>query len=69
MEEGYEFFRENIGKHRYVAIFGDRRIKRILHRALRWKVLPYPKRAFSPENEVQVPDLDPVDVPFAGSLS
>jgi hypothetical protein len=26
-----------------VAIFGDRRIKRMLRRALRWEVMPFPK--------------------------
>jgi hypothetical protein len=31
-------------KHRYVAIYGDRRMKRMLQRALRWEVQPYPKR-------------------------
>lgn len=31
-------------KHRYVGIYGDRRIKRMLRSALRWEVFPYPKR-------------------------
>jgi hypothetical protein len=48
-EQGYEFFRDNVQKHRYVGIYGDRRIKRILLRALRWEVLPYPKRAQASE--------------------
>lgn len=43
LEQGYEFFR-GTPKHRYVAIYGDRRIKRVLGAALQWEVLPYPKR-------------------------
>jgi hypothetical protein len=43
IEEGCEFF-DGTPKHRYVGIYGDRRIKRILRNAIRWKVLPYPKR-------------------------
>ena len=43
VEQGCEFF-EGTPKHRYVGIYGDRRSKRILRRALRWEVLPYPKR-------------------------
>jgi hypothetical protein len=43
LEQGCEFF-EGTPKHRYVGIYGDRRIKRILKAALRWPVLPYPKR-------------------------
>jgi hypothetical protein len=44
IEEGCEFFKDGGRKHRYVGIYGDRRIKRILRRALRWELLPYPKR-------------------------
>lgn len=43
LEQGCEFFK-GTPKHRYVAIVGDRRIKRMLKAALRWPVLPYPKR-------------------------
>jgi len=43
IEQGCEFF-EGTAKHRYVGIFGDRRTKRVLRQALRWEVLPYPKR-------------------------
>ena len=43
-EEGCEFFKDGGRKHRYVGIYGDRRIKRILRRASKWDVLPYPKR-------------------------
>ena len=44
MDEGCEFFKDGGRKHRYVGIYGDRRVKRILRRALKWEVLPYPKR-------------------------
>lgn len=44
MEEGCEFFKDGGRKHRYVGIYGDRRVKRMLRKALRWEVLPYPKR-------------------------
>lgn len=44
LEAGVEFYKDSVRKHRYVGIYGDRRIKRILRRALRWEVLPYPKR-------------------------
>jgi hypothetical protein len=43
-EAGCEFFKEGGRKHRYVGIYGDRRTKRLLRSALRWEVLPYPKR-------------------------
>jgi hypothetical protein len=43
IEQGCKFF-QGTPKHRYVGIFGDRRMKRILRRALQWEVLPYPKR-------------------------
>jgi hypothetical protein len=44
LEEGCEFFKDGGRKFRYVGIYGDRRLKRILRNALRWSVLPYPKR-------------------------
>jgi hypothetical protein len=65
IEQGCEFFKDNGCKHRFVGIFGDRRIKRILRAALRWEVLPYPKREPSPEDSVQVVDLDPIPNTFA----
>jgi len=59
MEEGNEFFREENGKHRYVGIYGDRRIKRILRGALKWEVLPYPKRvAISEGNAELMPNAE-----------
>ena len=36
LEEGCEFFRDGGRKFRYVGIYGNRRIKRILRNALRW---------------------------------
>jgi hypothetical protein len=44
IEEGCEFFKDTGCKHRFVGIFGDRRKKRMLRRALKWEVFPYPKR-------------------------
>ena len=67
IEEGCEFFKDTGCKHRFVGIFGDRRIKKILRRALRWEVIEYPKRAQSPEDRVQVVDLDPVPESFAAA--
>jgi hypothetical protein len=49
LEQGCEFF-EGTPKHRYVGIYGDRRTKRILKAALRWPVLPYPKRPMVEES-------------------
>jgi hypothetical protein len=69
VEQGCEFFRDTGCKHRFVGIFGDRRMKRILRRALRWEVLPYPKREPSPEDRVPVIDLDPAAKAFAASVS
>jgi len=70
MEEGYEFYRDGGRKHRYVGIYGDRRTKRLLRSALRWDVLPYPKREPSPEDRIQLLDPDPVPKTFpAASVS
>jgi hypothetical protein len=65
MEDGYEFFKDGGRKHRYVGIYGTRREKRVLRRALRWEVLPYPKRPPPPEDRIQIVDLDPVPKTFA----
>lgn len=43
LKQGCEFF-AGTPKHRYVLFAGDRRMKRMLRAALRWPVLPYPKR-------------------------
>ncbi len=67
ISEGCEFFKDDQRKLRYVGIYGDRRTKRILRAALRWEVLPYPKRAQSPEDRVQGVDLDPVPTTFTAA--
>jgi hypothetical protein len=43
IEQGCEFARVG-GKHRYVHFVGDRRTRRLLHKALKWEVLPHPRR-------------------------
>jgi hypothetical protein len=43
VEEGFLFFKST-PKRRYVTFCGDKRLERKLRQALRWKVLPYPKR-------------------------
>jgi hypothetical protein len=43
IEQGCEFERVG-GKHRYVHFAGDRRTKRVLRKALKWEVLPHPRR-------------------------
>jgi hypothetical protein len=65
IEEGCEFFKDSGFKHRFVGIFGDRRMKRILRRALRWNVMEYQKQSSSPEDCVQVLDVDPEPKTFA----
>ena len=67
IEQGCEFFKDDGCKHRFVGIFGDRRMKRILRRALRWEVLPYLKREPSPEDRVKVVDLDPFPATLAAA--
>lgn len=69
IDQGCEFFKDSGCKHRFVGIFGDRRMKRTLRAALRWEVLPYKKREPSPEDRVQVVNLDPVPKTFAASVS
>jgi hypothetical protein len=51
MDDGCEFFKDDVRKLRFVGIFGDRREKRILRSALKWPVQPYPKR--QPSSDVQ----------------
>jgi len=46
--DGCRFFKGQ-PKHRYVGIYGDKRLKRKIRKALRWPVLPYPKRETAPE--------------------
>ena len=42
IEEGCEFYKDTGCKHRFVGIFGDRRMKRMLRNALKWEVVPFP---------------------------
>jgi hypothetical protein len=69
VDEGCEFFKDGGRKHRYVGIYGDRRIKRILRRALRWKILPYPKRQQRPEPTETAPQPAEVDLPIPSRYS
>jgi hypothetical protein len=43
IEQGCSFERVG-GKHRFVLFSGDRRTKRLLRKALKWQVLPHPRR-------------------------
>jgi hypothetical protein len=43
VREGFVFFKST-PKRRYVTFCGDRQLRRELRTALKWKVLPYPKR-------------------------
>jgi len=67
ISEGCEFFKDDNRKLRYVGFYGDRRTKRILQAALRWEVMPYPKRELPCQD--QVPELEPVGKAFAASAS
>jgi hypothetical protein len=67
IEQNAAFERGN-PKHRYVGVYApNRRIKRAILKALRWETLPYPKREQSPEDHLQVVDLDPVPTTVAAS--
>jgi hypothetical protein len=44
VEDGFLFL-TGTPKRRYVTFCADRRLERELRSALRWKVLPYPRRA------------------------
>jgi hypothetical protein len=39
--DGYKFFPRS-AKHRYVGMYGEKRVRNELREALRWSVLPYP---------------------------
>ena len=61
-------FEKGKPKHRYVGIYApNKRIKHAILQALRGQTFPYPKRETSPEDGVQVVDLDPVPTGFAGA--
>jgi hypothetical protein len=64
--EGFEF-RKGHGKGRFFYFAGNRRIVRELRKALRWQVLPYPKRESSPATSVKVLDVNPVAKAFAAT--
>jgi len=68
IEQGCEFFKDSGRKHRFVGIFGDRRMKRILRTALRWRVMEYTKQAPSPEDQLKLVKSDPVAKAFAASV-
>jgi hypothetical protein len=69
IEQGCEFFKDTGCKHRFVGIFGDRRTKKLLRRALKWEVMEYPKRAQSVEDRAQIVGLDLVPTTFAAAPS
>ena len=68
IDQGCEFFKDSGCKHRFVGIFGDRRMKRVLRNALRWRVTDYPTQAALPEDRIQVVQSDPVAKAFAASV-
>jgi hypothetical protein len=69
IEQGCEFFKDAGFKHRFVGIFGDRRMKRILRAALQWQVVEYPREARSAEDRAEALDPNPVPRAFAASVS
>jgi hypothetical protein len=69
ISQGCEFFKDDSRKLRYVGFYGDKRTKRMLRAALRWEVLPYPKRERSSEDHVRCVDHDPVLKTLAASVS
>jgi hypothetical protein len=66
LEQGCEFFNGTGSKHRFVGIFGDRRIKRMLRRALRWEVMPFPKRKQVCETTSAGLDYTLAEIPNSG---
>jgi len=53
-DDGCVFFRDGVRKHRFVGIFGDRRMKRVLRQALKWEVLAFPKHQQVPQDVLAV---------------
>ena len=51
-------FKEGTAKGRYVGIFGDKRVKRAITKALLWERLPYPKRAGEHQDVPLVPPTE-----------
>ena len=68
IKQGAKFEREN-GKHRWVLISGDRRTKRLLHKALKWEVLPRPRRETQATAASSLPKIRENRVPIAARLS
>jgi hypothetical protein len=68
IEQGCEFFKDSGCKHRFVGIFGDRRMKRTLRAALRWEVMPCPKGEPLPDR-TQVEQSDLGSKTFAASAT
>ena len=66
IEQGCEFL-DGTPKHRYVGIYGDRRMKRVLRRALKLEVLPYPKRQQPSSVTEEVPQPAGFDLPIPSS--
>jgi len=50
LKQGCKFERVG-GKHKFVLFSGDRRTKRLLRSALRWKVMEHPRRSKNAESE------------------
>jgi hypothetical protein len=50
IEQGCTFEKEG-GKHRYVFFGGDKRTRKPLRKALKWEVLPHPRRSKKAESE------------------
>jgi hypothetical protein len=61
LQEGYQFFK-GTPKLRWVGIFGSKTLKRRLRAALKWPVLPYPKRQ-------QAASVPPQPVGLASSVA
>ena len=72
IEEGCQFFMGE-AKHRYVGIYGDRRMKCVLRKALQWKTFPYPKRpvvaAAVGQSLTLIPTTEPDTRPVQSSVS
>ena len=56
VEQGCTFEKED-GKHRYVHFAGDHRTKRLLKNALKWDVVPHPRRSNNAESDEAVDEL------------
>jgi hypothetical protein len=66
IEQGCEFL-DGTPKHRYVGIYGDRRMKRMLRLALKWEVSTYPKRQRPSNVTEEAPQPAGFDLPIPSS--